>query len=97
MSLFDEGVFNRGYIRNTLSDAALYEQLAEECCEFAHACQKMARFLRGENPTPLTVNDIDGMIEEEYTDVMLVSNILGLNVDYDVYYKKTDRWAERLS
>lgn len=88
---------NYDFIRDQLSEAALYEQLAEECVELAHACQKEARFLRGENPTPLSPNEIDGMIEEEYSDVILVSNILGLAVDQDTYLKKIDRWADRLS
>ncbi len=87
---------NYAYIRDTLPEAALYEQLAEECCELAPACQKQARLLRGENPTPLTQKDVDGMIEEEYTDVMLLCNMLGLAIDHDIYYNKIDRWAERL-
>lgn len=88
---------NYCFIKDELSDAALYEQLAEECVELAHACQKKARYLRDENPTPLSPNEIDGMIEEEFTDVMLVCNILGLSIDFDAYYKKIDRWADRLS
>lgn len=88
---------NYTLIKDALSDAALYEQLAEECGELAHACLKKARKIRGENPTPLTSEDIDDMIEEEYTDVVLVCNILGLDIDNYTYSKKIDRWAERLS
>jgi NTP pyrophosphatase (non-canonical NTP hydrolase) len=88
---------NYTYITDTLSSAALYEQLAEECVELAHACQKKARLLRGENPTPLTDSDINAMVEEEFTDVSLVSSMLGLDVDEYMYYEKIDRWAERLS
>jgi len=88
---------NYTYIKDTLSEAALCEQLAEECGELAHACLKKARKIRGENPTPLTENDIDDMIEEEFTDVMLVCNMLGLSIDFGTYYKKIDRWADRLS
>lgn len=84
-------------ILDTLSDAAFYEQLAEECGELAHACLKKARKIRGENPTPLSSEDIDDMIEEEYTDVILVSEMIGLSIDRNAYYKKIDRWAERLS
>ena len=87
---------NYTYVLNTLSRAAFYEQLAEECGELAHACLKKARKIRGENPTPLSSEDIDGMIEEEYTDVMLVCEMIGLSIDRDAYYKKIDRWAERL-
>ena len=84
-------------VQSQLSEAALYEQLAEECVELAHACQKKARLLRGENPTPLTKSDIDDMIDEEYTDVCLVAHLLYLNVDNEIYWSKLDRWAERLS
>ena len=88
---------NFAYVKKTLSEAALYEQLAEECIELAHACQKKARLLRGENPTPLTINDVNGMVDEEYADVTLVCRLLGLVLDRDIYYKKLDRWADRLS
>ena len=36
-----------------VGEAAVLEQTAEECAELAHACLKMARKLRGENPTPV--------------------------------------------
>lgn len=84
------------FIQLQLSEAALYEQLAEECVELAHACQKKARLLRGENPTPLTMNDIDEMVEEEYTDVCLVAHLLYLHVDNETYWSKLNRWGERL-
>lgn len=79
-----------------LSEAALYEQLAEECVELAHACQKKARKLRGENPTPLEMPEIDDNISEEFTDVNLVSEILNIHVDVRTYWDKYDRWCRRL-
>lgn len=85
------------FVKSKLSEAALYEQLAEECVELAHACQKKARLLRGENPTPLTINDINGMVEEEYTDVFLVSDMLDMHVDPEQYWNKVERWSDRLS
>lgn len=89
-------LFNGCYIKDHLSEAALYEQLAEECTELSHACLKKARFLRGENPTPLSSSDIDDMLEEEYTDVELVSAIIGLEINDNLYYEKSDRWYFRL-
>lgn len=38
------------YIISHSSEASLYEQLAEEAVELAHAAQKIARYLRGEQP-----------------------------------------------
>ena len=48
---------------------ALLEQTAEECCELAQACLKMARKLRDENPTPKSVEDIRDNLVEEMADV----------------------------
>jgi len=84
-------------IKNSLSEASLYEQLAEECCELAHACQKKARKLRGENPTPMEMVDIDTNVVEEYTDVQLVAELLNIHIDIPLYWDKYDRWRERLS
>lgn len=37
-----------------IGEAAMLEQLAEECTELAKAALKMARIIRKENPTPVT-------------------------------------------
>lgn len=84
-------------VSDVLSDAALYEQLAEECVELAHACQKKARKLRGENPTPMEMEDIDNNVVEEYTDVQLVISLLNIREDITLYWEKYDRWCQRLS
>lgn len=93
MSLFDAN----NTVAYALSDAALYEQLAEECVELAHACQKKARKLRGENPTPMEMADIDANVTEEYTDVQLVVSLLNIHEDITLYWDKYDRWCRRLS
>lgn len=84
-------------IIDKLSKASLYEQLAEECVELAHACQKKARKLRGENPTPLSMSEIDDAVSEELTDVTLVAKLLGLDCDLQLYWEKYDRWCSRLN
>lgn len=83
-------------VSSKLSEASLYEQLAEECVELAHACQKKARKLRGENPTPIGMDEIDDSISEEFTDVILASKILEIDVDVQTYWDKYDRWCRRL-
>lgn len=40
----------RKYLSDTIGQAAMLEQTAEEAAEFAKACLKMARYLRNENP-----------------------------------------------
>lgn len=84
-------------ITSKLSKASLYEQLAEECVELAHACQKKARKLRGENPTPLTMSEIDTAVIEELTDVTLVARLINLDCDIQLYWDKYDRWCDRLN
>lgn len=85
------------FIKGALSEASLYEQLAEECVELAHACQKKARKLRDENPTPMEMDEIDENVIEEYTDVRLVAHLLNIEVDASLYWEKSERWTERLS
>ena len=41
-------------IMEEIGEAAVLEQLAEECTELAKASLKLARILREENPTPVT-------------------------------------------
>lgn len=62
-----------------LSNAALLEALAEESSELAHASLKLARILRGENPTPVSQEEGFKNLEEEAADVILVIKALGLN------------------
>ena len=37
-----------------IGEPAMLEQLAEEAAELSHAALKLARIIRGENPTPVT-------------------------------------------
>ena len=83
-------------IKQKVSEAALYEQLAEECVELAHAALKLARIKRGENPTPVSVKDALGAVMEEYTDLRLVAYVLEMLWDVDVFEQKLLRWYKRL-
>lgn len=47
-----------------IGEAAMLEQLAEECTELAKAALKMARIIRKENPTPVTEKDAIANIRE---------------------------------
>lgn len=91
-------------ILNLVGEPALYEQLAEECCELAHASLKMARKLRAENPTPVEKEEITENIIEEYNDVVLCVDIINRNTNvslikdrHDLRYYKIHRWLDRLS
>lgn len=75
----------------------LLDQLAEECTELAHACLKASRILRDENPTPVTLHEAESMVIEEWTDLCLVADVIGLSLDEDIYDSKTQRWISRLN
>ena len=83
-------------ISEKISKSALYEQLAEECAELAHACLKKARKIRGENPTPLDEVSIDKQVKEEWTDVLVCADVLGLDHSVDRYVEKKGRWVKRI-
>ena len=89
-------------IRHTIGDAAMYEQLAEECMELAHACLKKARKLRGDNFTPKTFEEIDENLKEELADVTLCMTVVNVMAFEDLLEiedrenYKIDRWYERV-
>ena len=67
-----------------IGEAAMLEQLAEECTELAKAALKMARIIRKENPTPVTEKEAIANIREEYTD------------DEEQMARKHERWEKRV-
>ena len=89
-------------ITSEIGTPAVLEQTAEECVELAeaitsllrlaHACQKEARRLRGENPTPATEAECRAAIREEMADV---SVCLG-QLDMEAVKAKIDRWESRI-
>lgn len=95
------------YICGNTTEASRYEQVAEECTELAHVAQKLARYLRGEQPM---ASDFDPEKEkqhllEEFADVHLAFEALvglpgGADSVFeqivDIYDVKVDRWVERI-
>lgn len=86
-----------GIVRDKVSMPALYAMLAEEAAELAHAACKAFRYTEGSNPTPLTSDDIYDMLIEEFSDVALIADILGIHPDENIMNAKMQRWEERLS
>lgn len=72
------------HIAKEVGVAALYENLAEEAIELAHAALKTARALRNENPTPITTNEADNHVLEELQDVYLLVLWLYGDFKYDI-------------
>lgn len=83
------------FIQKYITESARLEQMAEECVELAHALLKKARRIRGENYTPITESECDYDILEEFTDVMVCAEVLGLKADNNIFEEKINRWAVR--
>lgn len=78
---------------------ATLEQLAEEAAELSQAALKLARVLRGENPTPVRDWQAIDNLKEETADVRVclkvLENSFGLNTE-QLEVKKLNRWLNRL-
>lgn len=81
---------------------ATLEQCAEECNELSHACLKLARILRKENPTPVPESVAIEALREEAADVMVCIEALikaGIFTHHELtkdMIGKIDRWKFRL-
>lgn len=78
-----------------IGKAAMLEQLAEEAAELSQAALKLARVLRGENPTSVTRKEARKHLMEEYTDVWQCAMELMISVDYHQIDEKSERFRER--
>ena len=83
-------------IRNTLPIETLLELLGEESSELTQAALKKARVLRGDNPTPVTLDEANNNLIEEFVDVAVCGLLLGIELDGPLMEKKINRMAERL-
>lgn len=75
---------------------AMLEQMAEEASELAKAALKLARIERGENPTPVTREDAEKNLTEEYTDVIQCAIELQLQADIMQMQMKYERFLNRV-
>ena len=85
----------------SLGEPALLEQNAEECSELAQAALKLARFERGENPTPKAKIDCEAALMEEIADVHLCLGVISSHFECynkldDIEISKRERWAKRI-
>ena len=90
-------------ILDQIGEAALLEGTAEECAELAHACLKLARKLRDENPTPVAEVWIAASIQEELADLlncvdilMCLSWMVPEKVE-EIKAEKMSRWGKRIN
>lgn len=83
--------------KRAIPKAALYEALAEEATELAQASLKMARIMRRENPTPVTIDDAYDNLIEEFCDLLICCRVLELETDTNLIMEKTYRWQARIN
>ena len=89
-------------LHEIIGTPAMLEQTAEECVEMAHACLKMARYMRGENKVYKTIKEMHSNLSEEIADVSIcMSELLSAGVisyeslDSDIIAKK-ERMQKRI-
>ena len=75
---------------------AAVDQVAEESAEFTHASLKLSRALRGKSPTPITREEAWKNLMEEFADVLLMAQIIGLWVDLPGIYRMMDAKRQRM-
>lgn len=79
-----------------IGSAAMLEQLAEEAAELAQAALKVARILRDDNPTLVTLGEAEEHLVEEYTDVYQCAMELEIPVDWQQIEEKRERFMKRV-
>lgn len=85
------------YIRDNLSQAELYGQLAEECTELAQAALKMQRLFMPINMPRMDPYDCREKLEEEIADVRLCLRVLRLSSHSTIENYKANRWASNIA
>lgn len=58
-------------LSDKIGTPAMLEQTAEECTELAYACLKLARTMRGNNPSVRSESQMNDKLREGVADVMI--------------------------
>jgi len=87
-----KGELMRKVMIDKIGPAAMYEQLAEECCELAQAALKAARMMRADNPPRKSPKEVYADLNEEVADVWICLRELDLKVDTDIVHYKEERF-----
>lgn len=89
---------NADFVRETLDRRELLEQAAEEAAELSQALLKYIRAVGlSNNITPIDSYDAADDVEEEFADLCLCMQLLGVEeADKKTMSKKLERWSKRL-
>ena len=91
------------YVAENISELAVLMALAEEATELSKAAMKLVR-AKGllDNPTPISVEQAEADLIEEYNDLLNCIDVLGemssltISEDIGLRMRKCRRWAERI-
>ena len=83
-------------ILDIIGRPAAAEQFAEECVELAHAALKYARAIRKENPTPVNQQEAWDHLREEFDDMLVCGDVVGVMANPEKMWEKRQRWVSRL-
>lgn len=75
-----------------ISNEALYVGIAEEAAELSAAASKVVRILHGEIPARMTLEEATDKVQEEYTDLLIYLNEVGITPSNDIYDQKLERY-----
>lgn len=67
-------------IYDAIGEAAAIEMLAEESAELSAAASKLARIVRGENPSRMSRDEAESRLVEEIADVLNALDVLDTGV-----------------
>ena len=85
-------------VQETLSERDLLEQLAEEAAELSQAALKLIRASgMNKNATPVTYEKAADNLIEEFRDVLIAAEAVGLITGDYTDSGKWKRWAERVA
>lgn len=97
--MFDNKIDDIEYVSQSLNQATVLEQLAEESAELAQAALKLSRIIRGNNPTTTTFSEACANLYEEYADVIVAAHVAYLHKECEIERiggQKIDRWKYRI-
>ena len=85
------------YVRSHTDRRTLLEQLAEEAAELSQAALKLIRAEGlSDNPTPANVSIASEQLNEEFADVLMAADAVGIPVLESCDNSKWRRWAVRI-
>ena len=84
------------YIIQKVGTEDVLSQLMEECAELAQATSKLRRCINGKNPTPVSRKQAAHNVMEEFADVAVCLQLLGISVQQGQVQKIMEDALDRI-